>query len=121
MVFVLFLQMTISSIFSTATATLAAVLGLWLAFSGFSNTSKQASLLALQETAQAKSTTVQKLQRDLQAQQQQIESGAQLAQQTGPAVLRDLATLQVENRNEKISVLLKKYGLEIKPNTPANP
>jgi ABC-type uncharacterized transport system ATPase subunit len=113
--------MNIPSLFSTLTCSVAAALGLWLVFSGFSNTSKQAELLNLQEQAQAKNTIVQKLQRDLQAQQQQIESGAQLAQQTGPAVLKDLATLQVENKNAKIAELLKKYGLEVQLNPTQNP
>lgn len=105
------------SIFSISTGAIALILGAWLFFASLGNTSKQAQLLSLQEEVQAKTAIVQKQQRDLQIQQQEIESGAQLAQQTGPSVLRDLATLQVENKNERIGELLQKYGLEVKMNT----
>ncbi len=111
--------MKLPSIFSISSGSLAVLLGFWLLFASFGNTSKQAQLLSIQEEVQAKTAIVQKQQRDLQIQQQEIESGAQLAQQTGPSVLKDLATLQVENRNERIATLLQKYGLEVKMNPEA--
>ena len=63
---------------------------------------------------------------------QRIDSGAQLANQLGPAMLRDLAALQLQNKNQKIADLLKKYGVEARaeqapakpastPATPATP
>jgi len=111
------ISMKLPSIFSIATGSLAVIFGVWLLVASFGNTSKQAQLLTLQEEVQAKTAVVQKQQRDLQIQQQAIESGAQLAQQTGPSVLRDLATLQVENKNARIAELLQKYGLEVKLNS----
>lgn len=115
------IPMKLPSIFSLASGALALLLGAWLLIASNGNTSKQAQLLSLQEEVQAKTSIVQKQQRDLQIQQQAIESGAQLAQQTGPSVLRDLATLQVENKNERIAELLQKYGLEVKLNPESQP
>jgi hypothetical protein len=88
--------MNFPSLFSILTGALALIPGALLFVASLGNTSKQAKLLSLQEEVQDKTAIVQK-QRDLQAQQQAIESGAQLARQTGPSILRDLATLQVEN------------------------
>ena len=101
---------------STAAAGLALVLSLWFFFVSASNNGLQARLQMKQDEIQTRQQSVQLQQQQLQAQQRQVESGAQLAQQVGPAVFRDLAALQVQNKNSKISVLLKKYGLEIKEN-----
>lgn len=58
---------------------------------------------------------IQAQQQRLQAQQQQIDAAAQLANQVGPAMIRDMATLQIQNKNQKIGAILKKYGIEAKP------
>jgi hypothetical protein len=45
----------------------------------------------------------------------------QLANQVGPAMIRDLAELQIQNRNQKIATLLKKYGIEAQPSNGSTP
>lgn len=96
------------------------VLGVWVFAARQGNVGLQQELLEMQEKLTAQQVVVQKLQSDLQLQQQEIESGAQLAQQVGPAVLRDLASLQVENNNEQIKALLQKYGLQVQPAAATN-
>ena len=72
--------------------------------------------------AQARQLAIQSQQQQLQLQQQRIDSGAQLANQLGPAMLRDLAALQLQNKNQKIADLLKKYGVEARAEqAPAKP
>jgi len=102
---------------STGAASLALVLGAWLFFSNDTNIHLQGELQRRQDQIQTRQQAVQLQQQQLQAQQQQIESGAQISQQVGPAVLRDLAALQVQNKNARIATLLKKYGIEVKPNS----
>ena len=103
--------MKFASYFSVGASTLALVLAAWLFVSSSSN-------ITLQSALQKQQDEIQTRQQAVQLQQQQIESGAQLAQQVGPAVLRDLAELQVQNKNLRIRDLLKKHGLEVKE-TPA--
>lgn len=110
--------MKFASYFSVGASTLALVLAAWLFVSSSSNITLQSALQKQQDEIQTRQQAVQLQQQQLQSQQQQIESGAQLAQQVGPAVLRDLAELQVQNKNLRIRDLLKKYGLEVKE-TPA--
>jgi hypothetical protein len=104
---------------STGATGLALLLSLWFLVGTLSNQSLQNGLQKQQDEIQALQGSVQSQQQQLQSQQQQIESGAQLANQVGPAVLRDLAELQLQNKNQKIAVLLKKYGIEAKANPPA--
>ncbi len=112
--------MKLSSYFSVGASLLALVLAVWLLISSGSNISLQASLQKQQDEIQTRQQAVQLQQQQLQTQQQQIESGAQLAQQVGPAVLRDLAELQVQNKNTRIRDLLKKHGLEVKETSGSN-
>jgi len=112
--------MKIDSILSISTSSISLLLSLWLCVVSLSANSMQATLQKLQEDLQSRQQAVQLQQQQLQAQQQQIESAKQLAQQVGPAVVRDLASLQVQNKNTKIAAILKKYGIEIKEN-PSSP
>jgi ABC-type microcin C transport system permease subunit YejB len=84
--------------------------------SNWSNQSLQRGLQNQQDEIQAHQLTIQSQQQQLQAQQQLIDSASQLANQVGPSVIRDLATLQLQNKNQKIAALLKKYGIEAKAN-----
>ena len=84
--------------------------------SNWSNQSLQRGLQNQQDEIQTHQLTIQSQQQQLQAQQQLIDSASQLANQVGPSVIRDLATLQLQNKNQKIAILLKKYGIEAKPN-----
>lgn len=108
------------ALISTASAGLALLLSLWLLIGTWSNHSAQRKLQSQQDEIQSRQLAIQSQQQQLQAQQQQIDAGAQLANQVGPAMLRDLAELSVANKNNKITELLKKYGLEVNPNAPAN-
>jgi hypothetical protein len=101
---------------STAAGSLAILLSLWFLVSNWSNQSLQRGLQSQQDEIQAHQLTIQSQQQQLQAQQQLIDSASQLANQVGPSVIRDLATLQVQNKNQKIATLLKKYGIEAKSN-----
>jgi hypothetical protein len=108
------------ALISTASAGLALLLSLWLLIGTWSNHSAQRSLQAQQDEIQSRQLAIQSQQQQLQAQQQQIDAGAQLANQVGPAMLRDLAEISVAKKNKKITDLLKKYGLEVSANPPAN-
>lgn len=66
---------------------------------------KEAEILALQSKIQA-------LQQTVQAQQQQIDTSNQLANQVGPAILRELFELQAKNRNIALAVFLQKHGVQ---------
>lgn len=96
----------------TAVSSLVVLLSFWLFVGSWSFHSKQGAVQALQEKIQARQLAIQSQQQQLQLQQQRIDSGAQLANQLGPAMLRDLAALQLQNKNQKIADLLKKYGVE---------
>ena len=74
----------------------------------------------MQDEIQAHQLAIQGQQQQLQAQQQQIEAAAQLQNQIGPAMLRDLAQISVSNKNNKITELLKKYGMEVNVNPSTN-
>jgi hypothetical protein len=88
---------------SVAASALSLVLSIILFAVGLSNQSLQAE--------------VQKKQDDVRRQQEEINKGAQIAQQVGPALLKDMAQSAV--KNEKMRELLKKNGYEIK--LPASP
>ncbi len=96
------------------------LLGLWFLGSSFGNQGLQRTLQKKQDDIQARQLAIQAQQQQLQAQQQQIDAGTQLSQQVGPAMIRDLAALQIEKNNKKIGQLLLKYGIEAKLN-PAEP
>ncbi len=101
------------ALLSTASCGLALLLSLWFLVGTWSNQSTEGKLLKQQDEIQAHQLAIQTQQQQLQAQQQQIEGAAQLQNQIGPAMLRDLAQLSVANKNAKITDLLKKYGLEV--------
>lgn len=107
---------TNSSTLTTATGAVALLLSLWFLVATWSNQGLQRNLQKQQDAIQAQQLALQTLQQQFQAQQQQIESGAQLSNQVGPALIRDLAQLQIQNKNPRIETLLKKYGIEAKAN-----
>ncbi|PAZ01498.1 MAG: hypothetical protein CAK85_02985 [Spartobacteria bacterium AMD-G5] len=85
----------------TAVSSLVVLLSLWLFVGSWSFHSKQGAVQALQEKIQARQLAIQSQQQQIQLQQQRIDSGAQPANQLGPAMLRDLAALQLQNKNQK--------------------
>lgn len=96
----------------TLAAVLSLVLSLWIVFQTFSNSKLQQGIQAKEEEIQLIQTEVQSLQQQLQAQQQQIESANQLANQAGPAILNEIAALQVKNNNIALGVFLQKHGVQ---------
>lgn len=107
------------ALISTASCGLALLLSLWFLVGTWSNQSSETKLLKLQDEIQAHQLVIQGQQQQLQAQQQQVEAAAQLQNQIGPALLRDLAQLSVANKNTKITELFKKYGLDVNSNPSA--
>ena len=74
-----------------AVSSLVVLLSFWLFVGSWSFHSKQGVVQALQEKIQARQLAIQSQQQQIQLQQKRIDSGAQLANQIGPAMLRDPA------------------------------
>lgn len=110
--------MKFSSVLSVAAALLCLVLSIWFFFATGQNQSLQSQLQRKQQILQTRTQAVQLQQQQLQAQQEQINAGTTLAQQIGPAVLKDLGTAAIQNKNEDIRSLLMKYGVTISESTP---
>jgi peptidoglycan hydrolase CwlO-like protein len=103
-------------------AALAAVgLAVWIFISTLGNTSLQQGIQAQQDQILALQTEIQSLQQELQAQQKQIETASQLNTQIGPAILNELANLQVKNNNIALAVFLQKHGVLAKAPAPPPP
>lgn len=111
--------MKFSSVLSVAAAGLCLVLSIWFFFATSQNQKLQSDLQRKQQTLQTRTQAFQLQQQQAQAQQEQINAGTQLAQQVGPAVLKDLGTVAIQNKNENIRSLLLKYGVTISEATPA--
>lgn len=93
----------------------------WLVFGTWKNGNLQRGIQARQDRILAIQSEIQGLQQQLQAQQQSIEAATQLANQAGPAILNELATLQVKNGNIALGVLLQKHGVETRPQPASEP
>jgi hypothetical protein len=111
--------MKLTGIFSTVTAALCVVLSIWLFFANAANQTLQGDLQTKQQQVQTQQQQAQAQQQQFQEQEQKIGAGSQLAQQVGPAVLRDLGSVAVQKKNERIKKLLGKYGVTVKENEPA--
>ena len=110
-----------TQLISIGASGISVLLGLWFLGSSFGNQGLQRTLQKKQDDIQARQAAIQTQQQELQSQQQLIDAGSQLAQQVGPAMIRDLASLQLDKNNKKIAQLLLKYGIEAKANpAPAN-
>lgn len=93
----------------------ALALAAWGAIDTLGNRKLQAGIQARQDQILALQSEIQALQQQLQAQQQQIEAATQLANQAGPAVLNELANIQLSKGNVAIGVLLQRYGVQARP------
>ena len=102
----------------TLVALLALALSLWIVFQTFGNSKLQQGIQSRQDRIQIIQSEIQSLQQQIQAQQQQIESANQLANQAGPAILNELATLQVKNNNIALGVFLQKHGVQVRNPAP---
>ncbi len=122
--------MKLPSIISIAAASLCLTLSIWLFFAGTASQNLQAEMQKKQDEYQTQQQTAQIAQQQLQLQTERINQGTKLAQEIGPAVLRDLGGLAVQSKNEDIKKLLAKYGVTVnekaaeeaaKTPAPANP
>src|SRR5262245_6810583 len=102
-----------AALLSTASGVLCLLLSGVFYMKSASVQGKSAELQKKQTENQTQSSELQVKQQTFQLQQKQIEAGAQLAQQIGPAVLNDLGVLARDNKNDKIKKLLEKYGVTI--------
>lgn len=102
----------------TLTALLALALSGWIVFQTFGNSKLQQEIQAKEVEIQLIQTEIQSLQQQIQAQQQQIETANQLANQAGPAILNEIATLQLKNNNIALGVFLQKHGVQIRQSSP---
>src|SRR3954470_18274533 len=101
------------SLLSIAAAGISLLLSVWLCISGLSNQSLQKTWQSQQQELQNHQQQLATQQQQIQVQTNQINSGKYLAEQVGPAVLKDLGTLVVQKKNEKIKGLLAKYGVSV--------
>lgn len=99
-------------------ALLSLVLSASIVFQTVGNSKLQQAGQAKDAEIQAIQTEIQTLQQQLQTQQKQIESANQLANQAGPAILSELATLQVKNNNMALGVFLQKHGVQVRNPAP---
>ena len=103
--------MKISFYISVATSALSLILAVIVLAIGYGNQ-------GLQTEIQTQQKDVQKQQNELQKQQEQINTGQQIQQKVGPALLQDMA--QVSLKNKGMEALLKKHGYNVQQQaTPA--
>ena len=76
-------------------------------------------ILAVGNSNQSLQQEVQKQQQELQKQQEQINTGSQIQQKVGPALLQDMA--QVSLKNEKMKALLGKHGYNVQQQATPTP
>ena len=110
--------MNVSAFLSIAAAGTSLALSVWLFVASGQNQKLQGELQKKQQELQAEQQEVQLQTQQLQAQQDQINAGIRLAQEVGPAVLRDVGNLSVQNKNESLKMLLAKYGVTIEEKAP---
>lgn len=106
---------------STIVSGICLMLSVWLFVVSNSNNRLAGAVQREQETVQVRQQEVQLKRSALEAQEAQINTAVKLAQESGPAILKDLASLAAQNNNEKIKALLEKHGLTIVPAEPAEP
>ena len=107
------------SLLSIGAAGVSLVLSIWLLIAGISNQGQQGRWQDQQKELINHQTELASLQQKAQIQQQQIQAGKNLAEQVGPAVLKDIGGLVVQKKNDKLEGLLAKYGVKIDRSTPA--
>ena len=100
------------------TALLALILSASIVFQTFGTSKLQQDSQAKDTEIQVIQTEIQSLQQQLQAQQKLIESAKQLATQAGPAILNEIATLQMKNNNIALGVFLQKHGVQVRDTAP---
>ena len=97
-------------IIATGASALSLLLGIWLFFLGGTNQGLQNDLQKLQQEVQSQQQILQVKQQQYQVQQEQINTGQQISQQVGPALLRDMAVASI--KNDKIKKILDQPRLQ---------
>jgi hypothetical protein len=105
--------MNIPQFLPVAAAALSLLLSVWLFISNSTNSGLQGELQKKQTEVQSEQEEVQLQNQQLQVQQEQIATALRLQQEIGPAVLREIGTLAVQNKNDKLRKLLGKRGITI--------
>lgn len=109
------------SLLAVGAAGLSLVLSVWLLISGMANQDLQGQWQQKQQTLLDQQQELATQQQKAQQQQQQIQSGKYVAEQVGPAVLKDLGSVVVQKKNEKIRGLLSRYGVVVQEAPEAKP
>ncbi len=102
-------------------ALLCLVLSIWLFAASSTVQAFQADLQHRQTDLQTEQTQFQSKQQILQAKQQLLNTAQAVSEKVGPAVIADLQTLAVQNKNDKIKNLLAKYGVKVEEAPAAAP
>ena len=105
--------MSISSLASVVTASLAAVLSVVMFFQGGTNLALQTDLQTRTQEIQTQQQEVQTQQQEIQQRQQRVNTATQLAQQQGPQVIGSLKYVGMRGNNAKVFALLAKYGVQV--------
>jgi flagellar biosynthesis component FlhA len=105
------------ALLSIGAAGLSLLLSVWLLVFGFNNSSQQKKWQEQQQELQNQQQKLSDLQQKAQQQQQQIQAGRQLAEQVGPAVLKDMVGFVHQNKNSILRDLLTRNGITV-PDAP---
>jgi hypothetical protein len=111
--------MNVFSFLAVGSAGISLALSVWLLISGLGNQGLQAQWQQKQQALLDQQQELATQQQKAQQQQQQIQSGKYVAEQVGPAVLKDLGSVVVQKKNEKIRGLLSRYGVSVQETPPA--
>lgn len=105
--------MSIPSLASVITASLAALLSVVMFFQGATSLALQNDLQKRTQEVQAQQQQVQAQQQEIQQRQQRVNTVTQLAQQQGPQVINSLKVVGMRGNNAKVFALLAKYGVQV--------
>jgi len=95
----------------SALAFFALLLSLWITFWTLKNGTHLREIYTKQAIIQTTQSDIQSLQQQLNSQQQSIESATQLANQAGPAIINEMAAIQLRSGNPALKDLLQKHGI----------
>ena len=105
----------VKNLIANIAAITALALAIFIIFATFRNSRLQHGVQGQQDQIVVIQSEIQSLQQEFQSQQQRIEAATQLANQAGPAILNELASLQIKNNNTAISAFLQKHGIQASP------
>jgi cell division protein FtsB len=101
--------------FINSVALAAFVLSAYVVVGTFNNGNLLGAIHSTQDQILATQSEIQNLQQKIQIQQQEIDAATRLASQAGPAIIAELAGIQLKNGNEALGELLLKHGIKLNP------